>query len=413
MTEIATAWIVLLVGSLVVGVAFVGLLVVRRSLEPLVGLFGVVGFAAAAWSFSSIGDMYGRMDAAIYALAFEVAGIAGGYALASSLLPSLAGRTPPLDAPEPPASPLPDTAVIVMSCVEPDSYDPFVTADMLESLAEEGLFEPTLGAYPFLFLAQKSRYRAVGGQSPASGQLAALAERLETSLADSRITRVDWAVCGGRRSLATRVAAAVEAGYRAIVVAEVAVGESLHLDQAKREVDALRLRELDVDVRYTEPLWGAERIAALLASRVMAGTVEPRTTGVVLVGHGQPEERARTNPALDEQETAFLNRVRLLLVERGIPEGNVRIAWAEWNTPDVTSAVRHVAALGCQRIAVVPATYPLDTITTRLDLQVGVRQARIDEAVAIVTLPAWKDDEAVVETLRSQVKVLVDEMDRG
>ncbi|TLM97710.1 MAG: ferrochelatase, partial [Actinobacteria bacterium] len=100
----------------------------------------------------------------------------------------------------------------------------------------------------------------------------------------------------------------------------------------------------------------------------------------------------------------FLSRVRALLVERGIPDRNVRVAWAEWRDPDVTSSVRHLAALGCRRVIVVPAVSPLDTLGTRLDLEISVRQARVSEGVTVVTLPAWKDDPAVIEELRAQVQ---------
>ena len=126
-------------------------------------------------------------------------------------------------------------------------------------------------------------------------------------------------------------------------------------------------------------------------------------TGVVLVGHGQPEERAKAYPSFDEEETVFLNRLRMLLIEKGIAESNVRIAWAEWGDPDVTSTVRHLAALGCQRILVVPAVYPLDAVTTKLDLEIAVRQARVAEGTVATTLPTWRDDDAVIEELRARV----------
>ena len=38
-----------------------------------------------------------------------------------------------------------------------------------------------------------------------------------------------------------------------------------------------------------------------------------------------------------------------------------------------------------------------------LDLQLAVRQARVDETVSVVTLPAWHDDPAFVEELRADI----------
>ena len=155
-------------------------------------------------------------------------------------------------------------------------------------------------------------------------------------------------------------------------------------------------------VVYADALWSSERIAALVASRVMAIAGDPSSTGVVLVGLGQPEERARSCGSFDEHETAFLNRVRMLLLERGLSETFVRLAWADWRAPDVTSAVRHLAALGCERLVVMPACFPLDTVETLLDLPLSVRQARVEDAISVVTMTAWSDDAGLVEELRSR-----------
>jgi protoheme ferro-lyase len=126
-------------------------------------------------------------------------------------------------------------------------------------------------------------------------------------------------------------------------------------------------------------------------------------TGVVLVGHGQPDSRAKRHPAYDERELSFLSRIRMTLLERGFDAESVRVAWADWNTPDVTSSVRHLAALGRNKVLVVPAVYPLDTLATRLDLEIALRQARVHERVSVVSLPSWRDDEAVIAELRTRV----------
>jgi hypothetical protein len=54
-------------------------------------------------------------------------------------------------------------------------------------------------------------------------------------------------------------------------------------------------------------------------------------------------------------------------------------------------------------VLVVPAVFPLDTLALRLDLELAVRHARVNEGVSVVTLPGWRDDEAVVAELRARV----------
>jgi hypothetical protein len=410
-TQSALIWMALVVGAVGTGASLVGILVSRRSLEGFFALLGLFFFVACSWGFGGVTLTYDRLDAIIYALVFALAGIVGGYALISTLLGWLAKRSRVAASSVP--TPLPKdvgtVAVLVLGEVEPADYSPAATAAALEDLADEGLLKASVGVLPFLFMAQKTRYRAAGGTSPAVKQLDAVAEKLEALLAGAEsFGRLESAWAEGERSLASQVAKAVTKGFRDIIVAEATIAESLEVDAAKREVDALRLGDMGVSVTYAGPLWGSERIAGLVTNRILAVAGDQSAAGVALVGQGQPEDRARDRRDFDEQENSFLNRIRMMLLERGCSEQNVRIAWADWRSPEITGTVRHLAALGCPRIIVSPACFPFDSITTLLDIHLAVRQARVDEAVSVVTLPAWHDDPAFVEQLRADISQALD-----
>lgn len=396
-------WAVLVFSAVAAGASFVAVLVVRRHAEFIVAVAGVGSFGLAAYTLFAIATIYERVDAVMYAFAFFAAGIVGGWSLASALLDRLATRPSRLS----PPSELPDdngsVAVIVLSCTEPRVYDPAVTAGSLRTLSEEGMIEPSVTTLPFMFFAQKTRYRAIGGISPAAGELTAIAERLESALANAGVTRVDVAACSGARELSARVLDAVESGYRTVVVSALAVAESSHQSSAKQRTDALRLEALGIRIAYTDALGTAERLIEMLRDRVLATVADKSETGVVLVGHGQPESRAKRHPRFDEEETAFLSRVRMSLIGSGLPERSIRVAWAEWRSPDVTSAVRHLAALGYRRVIVLPGAFVVDTIATRLDLEMAVRQARVEDSVSVVTLPAWSEDDGVIGEMASRV----------
>ena len=338
----------------------------------------------------------------LYALTFAVAAAVGGYALASTLLGLLARRES--------ATLLgvelgPDSgqaALVILGEDEPASYDEGATATALDRLSDEGLLHASITILPFLFMAQKARYRAAGGTSRAARQLDSLAEHVEVSLATSAFGQVGSASVEGCRSLEQAVVRAAQRGFRRIVVAEAVVGASLELDRGKRRVDALRLSDRGVHVAYTDVLSDSDRIAALVATRIVSIAGDTTLTGVVLVGAAQPDTRSKDRHDFDEQESSFLNRVRMRLVERGLSETLVRIAWVEWRTPDVTSAVRHLAAMGCLRIVVSPACFPLDTIRSTLDIEIAVRQARLDSSITAITLTGYATDPAFAEELRGR-----------
>lgn len=393
-------WGGLVIGAVVAGGSVVAVMVARTALEPVFAFVGLAGLGGSIYSLYRIGIVYRSDGAALWAFAFILAAAGGGYALASTLLHVLARRRMveqlPAELPDDPGTP----AVFVLACTEPETYEPGATARMLQTLADEGLLEASIGFLPFLFFAQKTRYRAVGGFNPAHRQLVSLTEKLAATL---RRASVGVALCTGPESLQESVARAIRRGHRRVVVAELSVGESMVLAGAKDALRELRVSDRGVSLTHTGVLWCSERIIGMLAARVSQTTTDPQATGVVLIGHGQPDEIAHKNPQMDEDETAFLSRLRMALLDSGIPSPNVRIAWADWGEPSITATIRHLVALGCTRVVIQPSAFPLDTIATRLDLEIAVRQARADESATMVTLPAWRDDPAVVEELRSRV----------
>jgi protoheme ferro-lyase len=166
-----------------------------------------------------------------------------------------------------------------------------------------------------------------------------------------------------------------------------------------------------VTVAYADALWSSSRCASLVAAKALSVVGDPSSCGVVLVGQGQPAERSRVGSGFDQQESRFLNQVRLLLVEQGVPEDRVQLSWADWRSPEVSGSVRHLSALGCRTIVVIPACFPLDSITTMLDVPLSVRQARVEEDVKVLTLHAWHDDPGLVEALRATVLSALDAAD--
>ncbi len=92
MNHLVLIWLALVGGSVLMGASVVALLIAERMLEPVSAVSILLGFSAAAWGFGQITASYDGLDAVAYALFFGVAAVAGGYALASTLLAHLALR---------------------------------------------------------------------------------------------------------------------------------------------------------------------------------------------------------------------------------------------------------------------------------------------------------------------------------
>jgi len=408
---LTSAWIALTVGALMVGVAAVSALAAPRRFEIWSGIAAVSALALTAWGSVSITTAFQRVDITIYTALFGLAAFAGGYGLASAYLSGLRRRLPKVALPDPLPPERQGTVALFVTCAEPGTYDPFSTAGDLEEIAVEGGPEHSVGITPFLYAAQKARYRAIDGTSPAADEVRAIMKRVRSLLDTDEYPVVDAVWCLGHRSLDAMIAQAANQGYRRFVIVGLSVAEAFHIDKAKCAVDVLKPHLAGLQVVYAPPLWASEQLAQLVANRILNATEDPSVTGVALVAHGQPEAREQSHRAFDAQEQSFINRVRLILLENHIEGHLIRTAWADWRDPNITETVRHLAALGASKVLISPACHPVDCISTLLDFPMAVRQSRVDPQIRTLQMGAWGDQPEVAEALVTAVQDTARELD--
>jgi protoheme ferro-lyase len=406
----AAIWVGLLVGGVLAGAAVCGALVLPRG-RDMFAVVGAVAFAGvSAASLVAIARMFGRADTVIVAGFIATAATFGGFALTAALLPALTRPRPPATVPD-----LGDdngrTAVVVLAEGEPEKYDPSLLTAAFSDLEATDVPVPPEAARMFVYLSEKTRYASVGG-SPARAAARTIADVVGARLA---VTRSDIDVRSAWLDPPERldhvVATAAGEGYRRIAVVPFGIADSLYLDRAKRSVDDLGLAAKDVRVAYSAPLWSRTGVARAVADTVLASIApaDRATTGVVLVGHGQPWQWDREYPAGSEHETYFAQRVRALLVEAGFGPELVRIGWLDWQDPGVSEAVRHLVAFGCKRVVVVPAAMPVETLGTLIDLRGTAEEAVLGTHVRLDVLPAWGDHPGVVAAVADAAVAAVQE----
>ena len=392
-------WIGLVGGSLAAGSALAMLLVVARRREGLVMVAGVASITLSVLAGNRLLTVYDRPSLAVIASVIAMAAIGGGFALVSSLLAYL---RPKQNLPTLPVVGAPPRAlVIVIADVETEDYAPGEVTSEIADLIDSGLPEPSLSVVPFHYAAQKARYRAVGGRSPEQGQAAGLAERVEGRLDRTRFAGPIVLRCEDGSSLDGLLGAAHEAGFDSAIAAGACIAEGNRAHAERRGADA---PVPGLSVSYTRSLWVSDELARLVARRTLAVRSDPQITGVALVVHGQPGAYEHVNQTFDIQENAFANRIRLFLVEEGLQSDRIRVCAAEWRDPGVTETVRHLAALGCDRILVVPACHPFANLQTLLDIPAAARDARVSENVRVVHIAPWGDDPVFAEVLAAGIE---------
>lgn len=411
MSASAWTWVGLLAGGVLAGAGACAALVLPRGRDIIATAIAVASLATAVVSLVSIGRATGRVDTTIVAGFIATASGFGGFALAAALLPVWTSPRPFVTSPGIGADNR-RIAVVMLAEGEPDSYDPSVVTAGFLDLEETGVPVPIEAARTLLYFSEKSRYTSVGA---ASGRTSAtsVADKLSLLLTPE-IPNIDvhvaWLDPPDR--LDSVMAEAVVEGYRRIAVVPFGIADSMHLDRAKVSVDALAPNAGGVRVAYAAPLWGNSIIARAVADQVLASVpaMDRATTGVVLVGHGQPWQWDRTHPAGSEQETYFAQRVRALLLEEGFGPGMVRLGWLDWQDQGVSEAVRHLVAFGCQRVIVVPAAMPFETLGTLIDLRGAAEEATLGTKVTLEVLPTWGDQPSVISALADAARSAIREL---
>lgn len=406
-------WAGLLFGPIAAGCAAVVFLASGWRGRTLALSAGLAGLSVAIFAFIQATRSFHRTDVTVAVGFLAIGAYFGGWLLASSAIPILLGTRgiAPLGA-LPEGDALVD--VVLLADAEPERYRLSYVVTLLQALTDSGALVTPDGALPILYVSERARYTAVGGTSPSRPAFRAFAEAVRTKLADEPDvgeTRIAWCR-DGREGLVAAVRSATAAGRRRVAILPVEIADTHACDCERRLLDELKPSERDVRTMWSRALWEETAVADLVARRAVTAAKgsDVAETGFVLVGHGVPPEWDESHPAASEQETYFIQRVRMLLTDRGYAEQNVREAWLEWQLPDVTESVRHLAALGCRRICVVPATLPMPSIALMLDITRSVVMARVDEAAVVEVLPAWGDDPIIVEVVAERARILVEEL---
>lgn len=394
----SSAWALTMLGAVIVGWSIVALMVAPKRLHLLSLLAFLGGIVLAADAISALTFALGS-TATVFAVLFLLAGIGGGYWTAAAALASLGARTAgPRRHHTPDVRPAP--TVVLVSCAPSDAYSIRDVAVRHRILTEDGAEETPDAVLPLRFLEQKARYRSIGGRIATSEVACALAERLEEELATSgRSTKVALAGCTTRPRLARVLADARDRGARKVFLVSLDPTSALLAGETRRVTAAVQ-RDGGPEIVFAPSVWDDRRLAERLCERVLEACTDVPLgrVGVVIAAEGRPLALG-ARPAEDDARR-FTQRVRTLLDARGIAGDRVRMGWLRWETPDVTEALRHVAALGCERIVVVPATEALPTLGTSLDLEDAVHLARLPhDAVSVAVLPPWGVDPVLIAAL--------------
>ena len=398
-------WLIIVVLSTTLGTLIVLYLTVKARAIAIVAIGMAAVVAAQATTFIFLFRAADLVVALILTGAFE----AVGYLLTAKLM---------MKRPDP--RPVPvltrgkgdpgkgNTAVVYFTHGEPESYNPIGWINQFNEFDDQGIRFIPLVARPLFFHALRRKYLVSGG----SGHRAMhqrMISALEKSFRDEgdEETRFYLSFLDDNPRPDAAAIQALNDGAGAIIVSEVFLTISNHTAEGEEQIEKLNIPQtFGVPVTYTGPLHDSSLLKRMFVERAneaLEGTDKTKA-GILLVGHGQPDEWDREWPTETEQEVSFRSDVMALLAEEGFLPQNIGLAWMEFKHPRPAAKIAEFIGNGIEKLLYFSSSISAEAIHSQNDVPELIAAAGLPESFPAINLGAWNDHPLVIAAIKEKIE---------
>jgi protoheme ferro-lyase len=195
-------------------------------------------------------------------------------------------------------------------------------------------------------------------------------------------------------------------GASRLVICEVFLTVSNHTAEGKEQIEEVLAGFPNLPVVYTGPMHDSKTLQCMFVERAnrVLGEADRSKVGVLLVGHGQPDEWDKEWPTETEQEIGFRMDVLTHFERNGFKKENISLAWMEFKEPKPAKKIEEFSKNGVKEIIYFPAAISADSIHSQYDIPRLVHKARNPNRIPLKNLGAWNDDPIVIQAIKEKVK---------
>jgi protoheme ferro-lyase len=297
------------------------------------------------------------------------------------------------------------TAVVYFTHGEPETYNPMGWLNQFREFDQQKIaFVPFL-VRPLFLYKLRAAYLKVGASRHRQGHQR-MVRRVEESLRAGGYPdlRCYLSFLDDEPRPDAALIQALNEGASRIVVAEVFVSISNHTAEGEEQVRAVGADGL-APLRFTGPLWDSPTLQRMFVEKANAarGNCDRAEVGVILVGHGQPDEWDREFPEETAHEIEFRQHILELLVADGYKRENVGLAWMEFKLPRPAQKVEALVGKGVRKILYFSAAISADSIHSQYDVPELIAKAKIPAGVELVNLGAWNDHPLAIAAIHEKI----------
>jgi sirohydrochlorin ferrochelatase len=299
------------------------------------------------------------------------------------------------------------TAIVYFTHGEPETYSPIGWINQFKEFDEQGIKFIPFPFRPLFIRALRKSYLRVG-KSNHRGTHIEMLRSLERQFRDAgdESTQFYISFLDDEPRPDASVIQALNDGASRIVVSEVFLTISNHTAEGEELISELGVTEkFGVPVVYTGPLWDSDTLKSMFVERANANRDEfsKEETGILLVGHGQPDEWDVEWATETEQETSFRQDVLKLFANDGYMIENLSLAWMEFKTPKPAKKVEEFVKNGVKQVLFFSAAISADAIHSQHDVPELVHEAKIPDGIVTKNLGAWNNDPIVIRAIKEKI----------
>ena len=303
------------------------------------------------------------------------------------------------------------TAVVYFTHGEPETYDPIGWINQFNEFDEQGIPFVPLVARPFFVHQLRNAYLKVGSshhRQMHTQMLQSLEEAYRQEGDETTQFYISFLDDDPRPDAA--VIQALNDGASHIIVSEVFLTISNHTAEGEELIEAVNAEEYGATLEFTGPMFDSETLRSMFVQRTKdhIGDTDPSKVGVLLVGHGQPDEWDVEWPTETEQELGFREDVLEDFEDAGFQPNNLDLGWMEFKEPKPAPKVEEFAANGVEKVVFFSAAISADSIHSQYDIPELVHEADVSDKLQILNLGAWNDDPIVIQAIKEKIDLLMD-----
>jgi protoheme ferro-lyase len=208
---------------------------------------------------------------------------------------------------------------------------------------------------------------------------------------------------------------ALNDGASCIIVSEVFLTISNHTAEGEELIRELGVEAYGVPIEYTGPLYDSETLQSMFVHRANQhlGDTDKSKVGILLVGHGQPDEWDVEWATETEQEISFRQAVLQRFETDGYGRENLGLAWMEFKEPKPAKKVEEFLNKGVEKVLFFSAAISADAMHSQYDVPALVSEAQVPAGFPLVNLGAWNDDPIVIQAIKEKIDAQIEKVQRG